>query len=33
MVKIFRKEGWDLNPNDKVVDGVKVDSVVVFKKQ
>lgn len=22
MVKIYRKEGWDLNPNDKVVNNI-----------
>lgn len=22
MTKIYRKEGWDLNPNDKIVNGI-----------
>ena len=22
MIKIFRKEGWELNPNDKIVNGI-----------
>ena len=22
MIKIFRKEGWELNPNDKVVNAI-----------